>query len=56
MKQKMNAEMINIDEWMNTNKLFLKYKKTEYMLINKPKGENSLFKINIGDIEIVQKE
>ena len=52
----MNAEMININEWMKTNKFSLNYKKTEYMVINKPKGKNSVFKINISDIEIVQKE
>ena len=48
--------MINIDEWMKRNKLSLNYKKTKDMPLNKPKGENSLFKINIGDIEIVQKK
>ena len=52
----MNAEMINIDEWLKTIKLSLNYKKTEYMVINMPKGENSSFKINICNVEIVQKE
>ena len=51
----MNAEMININEWMKTKKLSVNYKKTEYMVIHKPKGENSLFKINIGDIEIFKR-
>ena len=41
---------------MKTNKLTINYKKTNYMIVTKQKKINkSLFKIKIGQNEIIQK-
>ena len=41
---------------MKTNKLTINYKKTNYIIITKRKTNQSLFKIKIGQNEIIQKD
>ena len=41
---------------MKSNKLTINYKKTNYMIITKRKINKSLFKIKIGQNEIIQKD
>ena len=41
---------------MKTNKLTRNYKKTNYMIVTKQKINRSLFKIKIGQNEIIQKD
>ena len=41
---------------MKTNKLIINYKKTNYMIFTKQKINKSLFKIKIGQNEIIQKD
>ena len=53
---KTNAELKKIEDWMKTNKLTRNYKKTNYMIVTKQKINKSLFKIKIGQNEIIQKD
>ena len=41
---------------MKTNKLTINYKKTNYMIVTKQKINKFLFKIKIGQNEIIQKD
>ena len=41
---------------MKTNKLTINYKKKNYMIVTKQKINKSLFKIKIGQNEIIQKD
>ena len=56
LQHKTNAELKKIEDWVKTNKLTINYKKTNYMIITKRKINKSLFKIQIGQNEIIQKD
>ena len=54
LEQKMNEELLKVDDWMKANKLSLNYKKTEYLVVNKLKSQSSRLNIKIGNNTITQ--
>ena len=50
LEQKMNEELLKVDDWMKANKLPLNYKKkTEYLVVNKLKSQSCSLNIKIGN-------
>ena len=49
LEQKMNEELLKVDDWMEANKPSLNYKKTEYLVVNKLKSQSSRLNIKIGN-------
>ena len=56
LEQKMNEELLKVNDWMKANKLFLNYKKTEYLLVvaNKLKSQSSRLNKKIGNNTVTQ--
>ena len=53
-QQKMNEDLLKVDDWMKANKLSLNYKKTEYLVVSKLKSQSSRLHIQIGNNTITQ--
>ena len=55
LEQKMNEELLKVDDWMKATKPFLNLKKTtEYLVANKSKSQSSRLNIKIGYNTITQ--
>ena len=52
LEQNMNIELQKINSWFKSNKLFLNFNKTKYMVICKKSVNTSSFKLTIGKNEI----
>ena len=48
LENRINNELIKVDEWLKTNKLFLNYEKTDFPLVNKSKFKGGSLNIRIG--------
>ena len=48
LEKTINTEMIKIDTWLKTNKLFLNYSKSSYLIFSKKQHKHN-FKISIND-------
>ena len=48
LENRMNNELIKVDEWSKTNKLSLNYDKTEFLVVNKSKSKGGSLNIRIG--------
>ena len=47
LEQKMNEELLKVDDWMKANKLPLNYKKKKYLVVNKLKSKSCSLNIKI---------
>ena len=54
LEQKMNEELLKVDDWMKANKLDLNYENAEYLVVNKLKSQSSRLNIKIENNTIAQ--
>ena len=52
LNKRVNDELINIDNWLKSNKLTPNYTKTKFMIISHDKNAKSIFEVTINKVPI----